>query len=173
MWKGRKGPRKPERTADMATITGLLGSLTHWLVLASQWFHDWDITLLTSALIVLVVIAGVDRSGGYGPTTVDATCMGNRDRRRRTDRGCDHLDHRHPLSAGLRHERPDTKHTPARTIDGDCVGSSGGGDADDHRGDLSVRHIFRLSERKTCHGFPHVLKYQCMMIEHHGTVSGI
>lgn len=43
----------------MATITGLLGSLTHWLVLASQWFHDWDITLLASALIVLVVIAGV------------------------------------------------------------------------------------------------------------------
>ena len=43
----------------MATITGLLGSLTHWLVLASQWFHDWDITLLTSALIVLIVIAGV------------------------------------------------------------------------------------------------------------------
>lgn len=25
----------------MATITGLRGSLTHWLVLASQWFHDW------------------------------------------------------------------------------------------------------------------------------------
>ena len=30
----------------MATITGLRGSLTHWLLLASQWFHDWDITLL-------------------------------------------------------------------------------------------------------------------------------
>lgn len=42
----------------MATITGLRGSLTHWLVLASQWFHDWDITLLASALIVLIVIAG-------------------------------------------------------------------------------------------------------------------
>lgn len=30
----------------MATITGLLGSLTHWLAWASQWFHDWDITFL-------------------------------------------------------------------------------------------------------------------------------
>ena len=51
----------------MATITGLLGSLTHWLVLASQWFHDWDITLLTSALIVLIVIAGVTGRAAMGP----------------------------------------------------------------------------------------------------------
>ena len=50
----------------MATITGLLGSLTHWLVLASQWFHDWDITLLASALIVLVVIAGVTGRAAMG-----------------------------------------------------------------------------------------------------------
>lgn len=48
----------------MATITGLLRTLTHWLVLAGQWFHDWDITLLTSALIVLIVIAGADRCRG-------------------------------------------------------------------------------------------------------------
>lgn len=30
----------------MATITGLLRTLTHWLAGANQWFHDWDITLL-------------------------------------------------------------------------------------------------------------------------------
>lgn len=51
----------------MATITGLRGSLTHWLVLASQWFHDWDITPLTSALIVLIVIAGVTGRAAMGP----------------------------------------------------------------------------------------------------------
>ena len=51
----------------MATITGLLRSLTHWLVLASQWFPDWDITLLASALIVLIVIAGVTGRAAMGP----------------------------------------------------------------------------------------------------------
>lgn len=85
----------------MATITGLRGSLTHWLVLASQWFHDWDITLLASALIVLIVIAGVTGRAAMVPRLWMQLVWGDRDRRRRTDRGCDHLDHRHPLSAGL------------------------------------------------------------------------
>lgn len=37
-----------------------IARITHALARpASQWFHDWDITLLASALIVLIVIAGV------------------------------------------------------------------------------------------------------------------
>lgn len=39
-------------------MAGILEALAEWLVSVSQWFNDWDITILVPALIILTVIAG-------------------------------------------------------------------------------------------------------------------
>lgn len=48
-------------------MAGILGTLAEWLVSVSQWFNDWDITILVPALIILTVIAGVTGRAATGP----------------------------------------------------------------------------------------------------------
>ena len=45
----------------------ILETLAEWLVSVSQWFNDWDITILVPALIILTVIAGVTGRAAVGP----------------------------------------------------------------------------------------------------------
>lgn len=48
-------------------MAGILETLVEWFVSVSQWFNDWDITLLVPALIILTVIAGVTGRAATGP----------------------------------------------------------------------------------------------------------
>lgn len=48
-------------------MAGILEALAEWLVSVSQWFNDWDITILVPALIILTVIAGVTGRAATGP----------------------------------------------------------------------------------------------------------
>ena len=48
-------------------MAGILETLAEWLVSVSQWFDDWDITILVPALIILTVIAGVTGRAATGP----------------------------------------------------------------------------------------------------------
>lgn len=48
-------------------MAGILETLVEWLVSVSQWFNDWDITILVPALIILTVIAGVTGRAATGP----------------------------------------------------------------------------------------------------------
>ena len=48
-------------------MAGILETLVEWLVSVSQWFNDWDITILVPALIILTVIAGVTVRAATGP----------------------------------------------------------------------------------------------------------
>lgn len=48
-------------------MAGILETLAEWLVSVSQWFNDWDITILVPALIILTVIAGVTGRAATGP----------------------------------------------------------------------------------------------------------
>ena len=48
-------------------MAGILETLVEWLVSVSQWFNDWDITILVPALIILTVIAGVTGLAATGP----------------------------------------------------------------------------------------------------------
>ena len=47
-------------------MAGILETLAEWLVSVSQWFDDWDITILVPALIILTVIAGVTGRAATG-----------------------------------------------------------------------------------------------------------
>lgn len=48
-------------------MAGILETLVEWLISVSQWFNDWDITILVPALIILTVIAGVTGRAATGP----------------------------------------------------------------------------------------------------------
>lgn len=48
-------------------MAGILETLVEWLVSVSQWFNDWDITILVPALIILTVIGGVTGRAATGP----------------------------------------------------------------------------------------------------------
>lgn len=48
-------------------MAGILETLAEWLVSVSQWFNDWDITILVPALIILTVIGGVTGRAATGP----------------------------------------------------------------------------------------------------------
>ncbi len=54
-----------ERTATWQE--SFVETLAEWLVSVSQWFNDWDITILVPALIILTVIAGVTGRAATGP----------------------------------------------------------------------------------------------------------
>ena len=93
-------------------MAGILETLVEWLVSVSQWFNDWDITILVPALIILTVIAGVTGRA----ETMDATRLGHSDRHPRPDRGRDHLDHYRPLPAGRRYGHTHPEHAPTQAV---------------------------------------------------------